>query len=303
VGNAQRGGARRANLIGLDEHPITTQIHRGTRVAFLTQHGKERLLRAALEGALGCELLHTDQYNTDLLGSFTNEISRRGSQADAARHKALIGMDLLGTTVGVGSEGSFGPDPFGGLSAWNVEMVVWLDRERQIEVTGLAQGFAMNQQRTVRSIEELEQFAREAGFPAHHLIVRPAGDSGEVIVKGICDPDTLCASFLAALQVSSGQGVVVENDLRAFCNPTRQAMISRAVDDLIRKLQSACPLCEAPGYSVTEHKPGLPCRTCGSPTRLARARLMRCSRCGHQEETTAGLPQYADPANCDVCNP
>jgi hypothetical protein len=287
----------------MDDRSLPTQIYQATRVAFLTQHGKERLLRSPLERALGCELLHTDQYNTDLLGTFTNEISRRGSQADAARHKAVIGMGLLGTTVGVGSEGSFGPDPFGGLSAWNVEMVAWLDRERQIEVTGLAQGFAMNLQRTVRSVEELEQFAREAGFPDHHLVVRPGDDSRETIVKGIRDPDTLRTAFLTALQASSGQGVVVENDLRAFCNPTRQAMISRAVDDLIRKLRSACPLCRAPGYCATEHKPGLPCRACGSPTRLARARLMRCARCGHHEETMAGIPPHADPANCDVCNP
>lgn len=287
----------------MDEQPLPTQIYQETRVAFLTQHGKERLLRAPLESALGCELLHTDQYNTDLLGTFTNEISRHGSQTDAARHKAIIGMGLLGTTVGVGSEGAFGPDPYSGLGAWNVEVLTWLDREREIEVNGIAQGFAMNLQRTVRSLQELEQFAREAGFPAHHLVVRPDGDAQGRIVKGIRDPATLRASFLAALDASDGHGVVVENDLRACCNPTRQAMICRAVEDLVRKLQSTCPRCQAPGFCATEHKPGLPCRACGSPTRLARARVMRCSRCGHANETTAGLPQYAAPASCDVCNP
>ena len=217
-------------------HVTGPHLYQATPVAFLTQHGKETLLRSPLENALGCQLLHTDGYDTDLLGTFTDEIGRCGSQLEAARRKATIGMELLHTSVGIGSEGAFGPDPFSGLSAWDIEVVVWLDRSRQLEVVGMAQDFAMNQQRTVHTVEALMQFAQEAGFPAHHLLVHPGGAAPGQVRKGIRDTATLQAAFVEALAASPGQGVVVANDLRAFCNPTRQAVIGRAAADLVHKL-------------------------------------------------------------------
>jgi hypothetical protein len=89
------------------------RFYEGRPVAFLTQHGKQDLVRGPLETALGCRLVHTDAHDTDQLGTFTRELTRAGSQLDAARKKATLGMALTGTSVGMASEGSFGPDPFG----------------------------------------------------------------------------------------------------------------------------------------------------------------------------------------------
>ena len=60
-------------------------FYQGCQVAFLTQHGKQDLVRAQLEDALCCQLVHTDAYDTDQLGTFTRELSRAGSQLDAAQ--------------------------------------------------------------------------------------------------------------------------------------------------------------------------------------------------------------------------
>jgi hypothetical protein len=48
-------------------------LYKTLEVAFLTQHGKQTLRRAPLEAALGCRLVHTNSYDTDLLGTFTRD--------------------------------------------------------------------------------------------------------------------------------------------------------------------------------------------------------------------------------------
>ena len=63
-------------------------FYQGRQVAILTQHGKQDLVRGPLEAALGCQLVHTDGYDTDQLGTFTRELTRAGSQLDAARKKS-----------------------------------------------------------------------------------------------------------------------------------------------------------------------------------------------------------------------
>ena len=96
----------------------------GRQVALLTQHGKERVIAPVLEAALGCRVERVARYDTDLLGTFTRDIPRAGTQLDAARRKARLGMELAGLPLGLASEGSFGPDPFTGMFPWNVEFLI-----------------------------------------------------------------------------------------------------------------------------------------------------------------------------------
>ena len=64
---------------------------RGRHVALLTKHEKERVVSPILEGALDCQVTRINSFDTDLLGTFTREIPRAGSQREAARRKALRG--------------------------------------------------------------------------------------------------------------------------------------------------------------------------------------------------------------------
>ena len=278
-------------------------FYQGRQVALLTQHGKQDLMRGPLEAALGCQLVHTDGYDTDQLGTFTRELTRAGSQLDAARKKAAIGMALTGASVGIASEGSFGPDPFGAFLPWNTEIVLWVDRVSEIELTGFAHGPAQSLHRTVKTPQELERFAKEAGFPEHHLVLRPEHPEHPDMAKGIHDHRSLLKAFHLA-QAKSGNGLVfAENDLRAFSNPTRQKMILKATEELIQKLLSACPSCDTPGYWLSQKIPGLPCRACGSLTRLPQAEKWTCKKCGYEEQRAVNAQPWADPARCDFCNP
>ena len=48
----------------------------GRRAAFLTQHGKEKVVAPTLEAMLGSKVSHVTGYDTDLLGTFTRDIPR-----------------------------------------------------------------------------------------------------------------------------------------------------------------------------------------------------------------------------------
>jgi hypothetical protein len=108
----------------------------GQSIALLTRHGKEAAIAPVLEPVLGCRVLRVDGFDTDTLGTFTRERPRPGSQLDAARRKARIGIERSGLPIGLASEGSFGPDPFSGLFTWNLELLLLIDDRLGIEVVG-----------------------------------------------------------------------------------------------------------------------------------------------------------------------
>lgn len=275
----------------------------GARIALLTRHGKERVLAPVLEPVLGGRLHRVDDFDTDTLGSFTREIPRAGTQLEAARQKARIGMTRAGLPRGLGSEGAFGADPFAGLVPWNVEMLVLIDDALGVELVGMAQGPAVHAHRRVADWQAAEAFAREARFPEHHLVVRVDDADGRCLEKGIDAWAALEAAFHQARAESAGGQVFLESDLRAHANPTRMAMIRQAGEDLATRYRSPCPRCAAPGFAVVERLPGLPCGDCGAPTREMRAEVLKCPKCAYAETRARSDLTHADPARCDLCNP
>ena len=276
--------------------------YQGRQVALLTQHGKERVIAPVLDTALGCQVELVTGYDTDLLGTFTRDIPRAGTQLKAARIKARLGMDLAGLPIGIASEGSFGADPFTGMFSWNVEMIVWIDDMLGIEVVGVASGKTSSSHLLTENWEQAETFARTAGFPEHGLVVRPQHEDDPRIRKGIADWERLREAFRWACGEASNGRVFLETDVRAHMNPTRMEMIGQAAQDLARKLCTLCPTCGAPGFVLAERIPGLPCEDCGAPTREARAAIHRCARCGHQM-TVEHSGKAASASRCDFCNP
>ncbi len=276
--------------------------YRGRQAALLTQHGKERVIAPVLELALGCRVERVAGYDTDLLGTFTREVPRPGAQLEAARKKARIGMALAGSSLGLASEGSFGPDPCAGLLPWNVEMIVWIDDTLDIEVVGVASGVANFSHLLTSNWEEVETFARAAGFPDQCLAARPQDEDDLRIRKGIADWKTLREIFHWACGEASNGRAFLETDGRADRNPARMDRVGQAAQDLARKLCTPCPMCDAPGFQLVERVPGLPCEDCGALTRVARADIHRCVKCGHQV-TVDRLEKAASAARCDFCNP
>jgi len=274
----------------------------GKPVALLTQHGKEHVIGSVLGPALGCRIERVSGYDTDLLGTFTREIPRAGTQIEAARRKARLGMELAGLPLGLASEGAFGPDPIAGMFPWNVEIVLWIDDVHGLEIVGRAQGKANFAHLLTADWKAAETFARQRDFPQHQLVLRPEREDDPRIRKGVCSWTELEAGFAWA-QAQSPDGLVfLESDVRAHANPTRQQNIRLAAEDLAAKLCSRCPQCGAPGFWIVERVAGLPCGYCDAPTQEAQADVLGCVKCPHRETRDREI-KHADPARCDYCNP
>ena len=285
------------------QFPKAREMYQGRHVVLLTQHGKEGIIGPVLEAAIGCQVTLVEGFDTDQLGTFTRDIPRADAQLETALKKAHIGMKLADSRLGLASEGAFVADPYIGLIPWNIELVVFIDAENGIELSGVAQGPAKSGHRAVGNWKEVVTFAEEAEFPSHHLVVMPDEKYDLRSAKGLSNWAALQKAYDHAVS-RSGDGVVfVENDLRAFCNPTRQKIIAAATENLAQRLSSSCPGCTAPGYWMTRTVTGMPCAVCSSPTREPLADVWSCWHCGHGEEKSRLNARTADPSRCDKCNP
>jgi hypothetical protein len=156
--------------------------------------------------------------------------------------------------------------------------------------------------RAIQSEQELLEFATNAGFPSHGLILRPAKTDFSEIYKGITHIETLTKCYAQLRQ--SHETVYAETDMRALYNPTRMGVIAQAAKNLVAKIQSTCPDCQLPGFDVAHIKKGLPCGLCGLPTAFVKSYVYRCQRCGcEKEELFPHQKEVEDPMYCGFCNP
>lgn len=272
-----------------------------------TMHQKERVMAPILERELGVKLVLSPELNTDAFGTFTREVKRLGTQIEAARRKAEKALEIAGETLAFASEGTFGPHPMMPYLPANREIVILLDRANNLEIIGESLSVETNySHQLVATIEEADDFAQKAGFPAHGLVVI-VGDAAKGegdIVKGITTEKQLFEAVTAGLKKSSTGRVHIETDMRAMYNPTRMKNIENATLDLVRKCQQLCPQCGWPGFEVTDKKIGLPCGLCYFPTQLVRSTIYQCKNCGYtKEELFPDGRETADPAQCQYCNP
>lgn len=274
----------------------------GKEVAFLTKHRKEEILAPILKKEIECPVRAITSFDTDRLGTFTRDIARRGSQLDAARKKARLAVKYSSCALGLGSEGSFSADPVTGLLPWNREVLCFYDARNNHEIFGMAQGTAKNGFRIVTDLIALKDAAKELGFPEHHLVLRANSPDDPVFFKGISTFEELMQAYDELKTRSESGKVSLENDHRANHSPSRRKVIHAAALDLVQKILSKCPECQAPGFAATEKISGMPCRDCGLPTKLPASEKWKCNFCNNHE-VKAVEGSDADPAQCDYCNP
>lgn len=283
--------------------PSHPKPYAGLKASLLTKHGKESVISPQLFNSNGLDVMHISSYDTDQLGNFTRDIPRHGSQLDAVRKKARIGMELSDSMFGIASEGAFDNDPYTGMFPWNYELVILIDDRRKIEIIGFFGGRAQCSSSQLSSWDELDAFLSLAKFTTHQLVIRPDDENHPESRKGIKDIESLKEAFEWARSLSKNGNVFIENDLRAHTNPTRMANILMATQDLSRKMNSLCQDCESPGFWVTEIKKGLPCAYCEAPTNLPVANIWSCVKCDHKEAEMISNQTKADPSKCNYCNP
>jgi hypothetical protein len=278
------------------------------RTAFLvTMHGKKRAIAPPLREGIGLNVTPSPAIDTDQFGTFSGELPRSGSALDAARAKIAAGFARMpGATIGLASEGSFGPDPSLPFVPISREIVLFFDQETGLEIIGTATDQQPNFQHAfVSDAEEAAAFADRVGFPEHGVIVCGGRDGKPypegALFKEITDLEGLRNAVACAL--TDFETAFLQTDMRAHRNPTRMKSIREATRDLVRRVLNRCPSCHCPGYAISERVQGLPCAWCSLPTRLVQSEILKCQDCGHHEERRALGPDRADPALCDNCNP
>ena len=279
----------------------------GAVAALGTRHGKERVIGPTLDAELGIRVEVVRDLDTDRFGTFTREIPRVGTALQAARSKARAAIEAHGSArFGVSSEGSFGPHPAVPFVPGGVEIVLLIDRETDLELTGLDITMETNcASRCVTSADEAISFAAEVSFPSHGLIVIAAPDGKPEpalgMTKSIVERADLEQAVREELRIRGR--VWLETDMRAHLNPTRMRSVERAVQALARAAHCLCPACARPGYVPVERVGRLPCADCGEPTGKARAEVLACRGCGQREERPLAGVSEATAFDCPRCNP
>jgi hypothetical protein len=265
------------------------------KILIATKHQKENVIAPLLKKHFAMQCFVAEHFDTDSLGTFTGEIERREDPITTLRNKCLGALKGTSFDLVIASEGSFGPHPSNGFITAGDELILLLDKKNNLEILTRELTTKTNfNAKIVKSKNELIEFSELVGFPEHRLILRRASDCFSEIYKGIGELKELEDTF-KLLMKKFGQ-VYVETDMRAMFNPTRMNSIEIAMQHLVLSMQSYCPNCETPGFSVRKSEIGLPCAWCNAPT--------KCIKCDFEELIPyPNKKKWEDPAYCDFCNP
>lgn len=277
-------------------------VYAGRRLCLTTRHGKQRALARPFAAGLGLQL-DVCPCDTDQLGTFSGEIARQGDALQTCRSKALLGLEATGLRLGLASEASFGPHPAAAMLAVGHELLLFIDRDRQLEVVEQRLELGTNySQITLAAGDEPGHWLAQVGFPRHAVIARSCG--GDVLCKGLRSPAALEQALQRCRAAAPEGRVLLETDMRAHLNPTRMASIRRLGFALVRRLRTACPACGSPGWGLVTTAAGLPCSWCGEATTLTASEIWGCPSCGERRHRPRrdGL-LAADPGHCTWCNP
>ncbi len=275
----------------------------GRQLIIATKHHKEQVIAPLIEKALKVKCFVDKDFDTDVLGTFSGEIERKEDPITTLRQKCLMAMKASDCDLGIANEGSFGPHPSAFFANADDELVILIDKKNNLEIIARELSMETNfNGEIVTSQKELMDFAREAQFPSHALILRKSQNDTTGLIKGITNASQLIQEFEKMIKDSST--VYVETDMRAMYNPSRMQVIKAATQKLIKKVQTTCPECNMPGLDITDYKNGLPCDLCGQPTGSTLSHIYQCQHCFYNiEKYHPNNKKVEDPMYCDFCNP
>jgi len=281
---------------------VMVHPYEGREASLATQHEKWGLIAPVMRTVLSMDVVNVE-VDTDVLGTFSGEVPRRGTPVETAIAKARMGMEASGLSFGLANEGSIGPHPYIPFVVSDMEVVVLVDDELGIvviesEIEIAIPSFSVE----VHPSECAELSLESAGFPDHGLMVLPLLGSAP-IVKGIHDRDELIHAAWHCLDESGAPMVRVQSDLRAHHHPTRRLVIERAAHRLANRLATLCPTCSSPGWGLVRHETGCPCSECSTPTYQCQYEVFGCVACEHEQLRDVGPIGGVDPVHCPRCNP
>lgn len=279
--------------------------YEGQTCIITTMHGKEDVIAPVFKNVLGMDVKPI-ALNTDKLGTFSGEVSRKLNALACARRKCEWGMKKSRALYGLASEGSFGHHPFIPFIPNNNEILYFIDKKRKFHIHVSENSSDTNYQSAiVNNYEQVLEFCEKSLFPSHALIVRPhKSKTKNFIFKGIQNYDELENAFKKSIKNSLDSHVLIQTDMRAHFNPSRMKVIQSAAQKLAERLKSICPQCETPGWGLIKFEAGLKCCLCGLPTQEIKSEIWGCTKCRYKEnKARKDKEDFASPTFCAYCNP
>lgn len=282
---------------------IKIDFFEGRTLFIATKHHKEKVIAPIFAKEFNISIVVDRLIDTDQFGTFSGEIERLDDPVSILRKKCELAYRYDDVDLILASEGSFGSHPYLLNVPANEEFLMLQDRKNDLELLVRTLSTETNfSGASVKSLNELTQFAQRVDFPKHGLILKPTKEDFSIIKKGISDWEDLERTY--HFIYSNYNEAYVETDMRAMYNPTRMKVIEQCAQKLISLMNSNCPLCTFPGFQVTKSTSGLICSQCKFPTRSIKSLTYSCNRCKYElvEEFPNGR-RTEDPTYCDVCNP
>ncbi len=276
-------------------HPWTGEV-----AAIATKHGKQRQFGPPLTLLVGLDMV-VAAVDTDLLGTFSSEVLRPGSPLETARRKAQWAIEDSRARFGLASEGSFGPHPGVPYLAIGVELAICLDGRDGLEIVEHVMSADTNfRHLEVRELPIPPAFLASSGFPAHGLVASPPGEATPMF-KGLVDIDEV--DHAVGLCLDRSGRALIQTDMRAHLNPTRQRALTELADRLARRVATLGLVCASPGWGINAVETGLPCEWCAQATPLVAYDVFGCARTGCNERTPQPRAELAPAGQCPACNP
>jgi hypothetical protein len=260
-----------------------------------SKHLKEQILQPLFEPH-GVELFVPFGFDTDVYGTFCGTMPRMEGPRQTVKEKCLAGMAFAKKRQGLASEGSFGPHPASPFLNINEEWLVYIDLDQNLEIYGHSISMDICHQQLDYRSDQISDFLTKIQFGRQGLVLKD-GKNGEVIAKGLTKEDEL----IQLLQKHPNW--ILETDLRAHMNPLRQKNIASAGNNLIQRMQSCCPKCAKPDFSVVQYSGKLPCNWCKKATNTYELLTYSCAYCLHQTIEKRKDLLMEDPQHCPHCNP
>ncbi len=285
-----------------------TNLFYNRKALLVTKHSKEKVIGPVLKEALELDITVATKVDTDMFGTFSGEIERPDTQYNTAKLKILKAFELYpDAEIAIASEGAFNSHPDCPFMPVNTEVVLLIDKKKELEISGRYLSLAASvKEGTVSSMKEAWEFAEIAGFPEYGVILKAGKNKNNkpYIFKDATTRSCLEAALLYFFEISGDGKIGMQTDMRANYNPFRMENIRLATIELIKTIQSVCSKCHTAGFDVKEVIKGLPCSQCHAPTRSTLLYIYECKKCSYREEKffPHGKKQE-DPGSCDYCNP
>ncbi len=280
------------------------ESYKDTEVALATLHRKERVIAPTFRRILGARIV-VAPVDTDTLGTFSGEIPRTSSPRAVVITKARMGMEELGVSRGIATEGTFGPHPTVPFLTIHHELMAFIDLETGIEVVE-QQSFSRS---IFNSIEidvasEARDFLSTVRFGRYGIIVQAELPGPTQAIKGLRTMTELEDAIAKIKSKNPQTRVRLSTDMRAHMNPLRMWRIRGLAHSLAMRLCQRCPACGAPGWGKTGYEGGLPCEECGAKTEDTLHLKYSCSACRHEQRVPRpDGKKFASACHCSWCNP